>query len=830
MSVTDLSSSLLELATVYYVCRDTETLLKTFAGRMGTSLSARGVLVWLKENQASDEENTPTNGDAPEADEELTLKLRATWFPAGERVDTAGDLITEGLPLQVCASGETAQFSSQTDDQGRLAHLASASRPRIKTELCCSLPGARGTLGVLEILNPRSGGFTREEERFIEEASRITALVLESRLAQEREHEDHLATVERLTLLYDISRTFTSTLELEELLPVIVEKICDIMQAEACNLWLIDATAGDLYAVQQAGEDPTLGEGARCSIGDGVAGKAAQSGQGMLVENAAEETMLSSRREAETEEFHIESMLCVPLLKEQEVIGAIEVINKLEGGAFAEKDLFFLSNICEQAAVAIHNANLLKAERKANVLDALLNISREITSTLDLDHVLTTVVHQASTVVTFDRCAIGLFDHDRFLLGAVSGEKEAPKTREMAQLRDILEWVAGREEAVSLDQYEDGWHTTPEEAKERAAAFLEAQSYSGFYAVPLRDDQGAIGAIALLHSDAEFLNEIERETISILANQTAVAIRNAQLYQQVPLAGFLKPLAERKQKLLSAMPRARWMKWAWRAAMIAGLLLVIPMPVRIGTNASVVPGERRMVTAEVGGIAERVLIHEGSAVQAGDLLATLDSSADQLKLAQARSSLAIAQRALADAEFQRDPAAAGQARIQVQLYQAETQLEQKRVDEARLIAPISGVVVTPRVEQKTGTMIAPGEMFCELVDEAHMAVTMNVHETDLPMLRPGSPVRIKLNSLPTETLRGTLDRIGAMTQPEEGEQYFVVRADFDNPGLLARDGMVGRAKILADGGWFSSGWYPLGYVILRTPARWAWEKAWSWLP
>lgn len=831
MSVTDLSSSLLELATVYYACRDTETLLKTFAGRMGTSLGARGVLVWLPENSGSlgDRQGSP-NGNGSEEEEEFTLKLRATWFAAGERIETAADSISDGLPVQIFVNGETMRFSAQSDDEESLAHLAHASALRVKTGIYCALPGPRGALGVIEILNPRNGGFTREEERFIEEASRITALVLESRLAAEVEQQDRLAAVERLTLLYDISRTFTSTLELEELLPVIAEKIRDIMQAQACNLWLTDAEAGDLYAVQQAGEDPTVGENARCAMGEGVVGKAAQSGQGVLIENAAEEEQLAQRRKGETEEFRLESVLCVPLLKDDEVIGTVEVINGPEGEAFEERDLFFLSNICEQAAVAIHNANLLKAERKVNALDALLNISKEITSTLDLDHVLTTVVHQASGVVSFDRCAIGLFDRDRFLLGAISGEKDVPKTPEMTKLRDILEWVAGRKEPVSIHQYEDGWHAAPEESKERTTAFLESQSYSGFYALPLRDDQGAIGAVALMHSDAEFLNESEQETVSILANQTAVAIRNAQLYQQVPLAGFLKPLAERKQKLLAAMPRAEWMKWAWRAAMVAGLLVVIPMPMRIGTNATVVPGERRMVTAEAGGIAERILIHEGSHVQAGDLLATLDSSADQLKLAQARSSLAIAQRALADAEFQRDPGAAGQARIQVQLYQAETQLEQKRVDEARLIAPISGVVVTPRVEQKTGTMIAPGEMFCELVDEAHMAVTMNVHETDLPMLRPGSPVRIKLNSLPTETIQGTLDRIGAMTQPEEGEQYFVVRADFDNPGLLARDGMVGRAKILAGGGWFSSGWYPLGYVILRTPARWAWEKAWSWLP
>ncbi|HKF51772.1 MAG TPA: GAF domain-containing protein [Candidatus Acidoferrales bacterium] len=826
MSVTGFSSSLLELATVYYACRDTETLLKTFAARVGTSLNARGVLVWLSDDGSA---TADQNSDA-EAETELRLRLRAAWFPAGERTSPTADLIAEGLPLQAVENGETLRLSLDSDDSENLSHLSLHSSAKIKTVLYCVLPGTTGTLGVVEILDPRGGTSTHEEERYLEEASRITALVLENRLQQEDELQDHLATVERLTLLYDIGRTFTSTLELEELLPVIAEKLRDIMQAEACNLWLADAEAGDLYAVQQAGEDPTLSEDARCAMGEGAVGKVAQTGQGLLVENAAEETQLDARRASETADFHIDSMMCVPLLKEAEVIGAVEMINKIDGGAFAEKDLFFLSSICEQATIAIHNANLLKAERKLNVLDALLNISREITSTLDLDHVLTTVVHQASTVVPFDRCAIGLFDRDRFLLGAVSGENDVPKTPEMGQLRDIMEWVAGREEPVSNHQYEDGWHASPEETKPRTAAFLEAQDYSGFYALSLRDDQGAIGAIALMHGDAEFLNESERETVSILANQTAVAIRNAQLYQQVPLAGFLKPLAERRQKFLAAMPRARWMKWAWRATAAAALLIAIPIPMRIGANATVVPAERRVVSAEAGGIAERVLIHEGSVVHSGDLLAVLDSSAAQLELAQARSSLAIAQRALADAEFQRDPAAAGQAGIQVQLYRAQVQLEQKRVDEAQLIAPISGVVVTPRVEQKVGTMLSPGEAFCELVDEAHMAVTMNVREVDLPMLRAGSPVRIKLNSLPTDTLHGTLDRIGAMTQPEEGEQFFVVRADFANSGLAARDGMVGRGKILAGGGWFSSGWYPVGYVIFRAPFRWAWEKAWSWLP
>lgn len=830
------SSDLFDLATIYYSCRDTDTLLKTFASRLAASFEARAVLVWLREKEIQENLNAESEESEEENDEAAGdgLSCRTAWVAPGERFDVLDDVAGESLLRAVLADGETRQFTFTSGDDKfeSLIHLSENSRLRVKTALYVALPGPQGAIGVVEVLNPRRSKFVPEEITFTEEASRITALALENRFAHEREQHGQLSAIERLTSLYDISRIFNSTLELEELLPVIAEKVRDILNAEAANLWLVDPAAGDLFAVQQAGEDPTVGENARCAMGEGLLGQTAQSGKAALIADASEEELLVERNEKSTGEFKIETMMISPMLKGDEVLGILEVINRLEGGPFSEEDLFFLTSVSEQAAIAIHNAKLLEAERKVSVLDALLSISREITSTLDLDHVLTTVVHQASTVVPFDKCVIGLFDRDRFLLGAVSGEKEVPKTREMDRLRSIIEWVSGQEGPVAADQYEDGWRTEPEEfgLRGQVSGFLEEHGYSGFYVLPLRDDQGALGAIALLSGDAEFLNDSQKETLAILANQVAVAIRNAQLYQQVPLSGFLKPLAERKEKVLGKLRGGRWIEWAGRAAVIVGLLIAIPYPVRIGANVTVVPAARRIITAEASGIVQRVLVREGIHVKTSQLVGVLDSSANRVKLAQAETSLALAERNLAEAEFRRDPAAAGQARFRVNLYRAETTYERTRVDEAQLISPISGVVVTPHVEQKVGTLLHAGEEFCEVVDEHHMAVKMYVRETDLPLLRTGAPVDLKLNALPTMTIVGKVDRIGAIARPQEGEQFFVVRASFTNPGDAARDGMVGRAKILASGGWFSSGWYPVGYALFRAPFRWAWEKTWSWLP
>lgn len=809
------SSALYELACVSLACRDQDTLLKTFAARLGATLGARSVLVWQ-------------NGGGNQS-----LACRMRWSEPGERLNPAAEPAEESLLAEVhqafCLSAGTRRVGKGEVEPDALLHLEEASRARVKSILYAALPGAQGSLGVVEVLNKRTGEFTAEDAQFLAEASGLAGQALANLAAIERERHSQLATLDRLTALYDLGRTFTSTLELSELLPIVAGKIRDILGASACNVWLADASASDLYLAEQVGEDASAEQGARAVASEGLFGEVTQQANPRLIASAADDPALDERRAAGGE-FEIQSWMAAPLRKEDDVLGVVELVNKADGTPFDEDDLFFLSSISEQAAVALHNANLLESERKVHALDALLKISQEITSTLDLDHVLSTVVHQAGTVVPFDRCVIGFFDRGRFVLGAVSGETEVPKTREMSELRERLEWVAQQENPVSADLFEDGWHANPEGARAQFGSFLEAHEHNGFYALPLRDDQGTLGAMALLSGDADFLTDTNRETVAILANQTTVAIRNAQLYQQVPLANLLQPLAARKQKMMAAVLRGKWLVYAERMGLAAVLLAIIPWPMRLGTDATVVPAERRVVSAIQGGVVQHVFVREGDSVIPGQLLAQLDDGADRVKLAQAGADLGQARRDLAEAEFRNDPPAAGQAQIRADLHMAEVNLEQQRIEEAQLRAPIAGIVVTPKVQDKTGTMAKPGDAFCEVVGQDRIGAEMSVAEEDLGLVQTGKSVALKLNAYPTETFQGRVERIGAQAQAEAGEQYFLVRATFDNPGGRARDGMAGRARVRAGGGWFQSGWYPVGYVLLRSPFRWFWQKAWAWLP
>ena len=440
---------------------------------MGAALGARAVLVWVF-NSASG-----------------MLVCRMRWVEPGERLHPTEIGVSGGTLAELYQTRATRRVPAREIAVEDLEHLDEASRPRVKSALYASLPGVKAPEGVVEVLNKRAGEFTAEDAHFLEEACRLAGQALTNLEAIEAERHSQLATLERLTALYDLGRTFTSTLELEELLPIVAGKIRDILGAQACNLWLTSADGKELSLVKQIGEDPTVEENARASLTEGLLGEIVHQANPKLVEDPKLEPGLEERRKSRRQ-IQIQAWMGAPLRRENEVLGVVELVNKADGTPFNEDDLFFLSSISEQAAVALHNANLLESERKVHALDALLKISQEITSTLDLDHVLTTVVHQASSVVPFDRCVIGFFDRGRFVLGAISGETEVPKTREMDDLRSRLEWVAGQENPVSAGfVLEDGWHAEPEEARAQVVSFLEAHENNGFMWPGLcMDDQG----------------------------------------------------------------------------------------------------------------------------------------------------------------------------------------------------------------------------------------------------------------------------------------------------------------------------------------------------
>src|SRR5580700_9084559 len=154
------TSALFELASVSLACRDQDTLLKTFAARVGATLGARAVFVWMHDQGAE------------------ALICRTRWIETGERIVPVSDPVSEGPLAVVFESAITSRLSSQDLSLEDLEHLEETSRIRVKSAMFASLPGPDGPDGVVEVLNKRAGNFSEEDAHFLEEAARLAGQAL----------------------------------------------------------------------------------------------------------------------------------------------------------------------------------------------------------------------------------------------------------------------------------------------------------------------------------------------------------------------------------------------------------------------------------------------------------------------------------------------------------------------------------------------------------------------------------------------------------------------------------------------------------------------------
>jgi RND family efflux transporter MFP subunit len=642
---------------------------------------------------------------------------------------------------------------------------------------------------------------------------------LASAIAYEDERNSNLESISRLTQFYDLEKVFGSTLEMETLLPIITAKLRELLSVQAVNLWMV-ADENQLVLASRAGEDATFEEGAILPAGQGIAGQVSESGETLLIEDASHE--LLQARNGELEEGRIASLMAAPLVVQEKEVGVVEAINKFDGTPFDEDDLFLLSSVTEATANSLNNASLLQTERKVQVLETLVKVSGEITSTLNIDRVLQTVVNGTGAVIPYERAAIALEQRGRLQLKAVSGlEQINPDDADVKRLRELLQWAYMLEGELLVSQKDEEVAADREETRAKMRAYFEQSGMRGFYGVPLYDQEGKLGILSFESSDPDFLSEAHFEMIKIVASQATVALRNAALYKEVPFINVLEPLLQKKQKFMAAPARQR-ATWAAAAAGVVLLLVAVPFPMRLEGGAQVASAQTAQVQTEIPGAVKRVYVHEGDLVQKGSVLADLDDWDYRAALSAAEAKYETASAEANKALAGNDGGEAGIQRVQAAYWASEVQRAGDRLERTHLRSPITGRVTTAHVEDLTGRYLAPGDSFAQVVDDSTALIDVAVDESDAPLLRPAASASVKLEAYPARTFKGQVAVISPIAQAQEDGRVFIARVLVANPGDLMRPGMQGRGKIYA-------GWHPIGYVFLRGPAAWLYSKLWSWL-
>lgn len=161
----------------------------------------------------------------------------------------------------------------------------------------------------------------------------------------------------RLQRLLEISTTLTSTLDLRQLLDMVIDTANDLAETDYASILLIDGGSGELYFAASNGVS-YVDEYAVVALDGSVAGKVVRSGKPLIISDVQREAL--EYAEIKAAHYVTRNMLSVPLRTKGHVIGVLEAINKRGGGDYSRQDVALLQVLASQAAVAIQNARLFQ--------------------------------------------------------------------------------------------------------------------------------------------------------------------------------------------------------------------------------------------------------------------------------------------------------------------------------------------------------------------------------------------------------------------------------------------------------------------------------------
>jgi len=170
----------------------------------------------------------------------------------------------------------------------------------------------------------------------------------------------------RTRVLYDLAREFAAQLDLDQLLPLIVNKCREVLDAEGVSVFLLDRERGELYVPYNSQMDPEVAArltGLRFAADRGIVGSILKSGRAERVDDPARDARFYSGVDTRSR-VTTRSMLAVPLVARGESVGVIEAVNHRDG-PFRDDDLSLLESLAEVIAIALSTADRFAQSQSA---------------------------------------------------------------------------------------------------------------------------------------------------------------------------------------------------------------------------------------------------------------------------------------------------------------------------------------------------------------------------------------------------------------------------------------------------------------------------------
>ena len=438
---------------------------------------------------------------------------------------SANVLRGQRIPAQAGIAGETMRTGRAVrvrtaEDRARIYRdIETVTQYHTQDIVAVPLKLGSETVGVMEAVHSQVYTFGEDDLRLLESAGSWAAIAI----GNARQHQRLQRRLRESQALAAIGRALNETLDLEHVLRLIITSTRQIIpQATGAVILVTDEAIDSVRVVTEQGQiEHRLREGER--LEHDPVGRATSGGQVFRVNDLASEGV--ARPWGVTAE--VRSLLAAPVHSGNVYFGVIRV-QSTDANAFDADDERLLSTLGDEAAIAIQNARLYQSEHTQRELaEALRDTAATLSSSLDLDEVLDRILDNMGRVVPHDAAHIMLVESGVARAARWRGYDRSAEDPLRARRFSVVDtehlrlMFESNQPLVIADTRDfPQWNSLP-----------GSRTVRSFIGAPIRIKRRLLGFINLESLMAGFFGPEYADRLQTFANQAAVAIENARLYQ-----------------------------------------------------------------------------------------------------------------------------------------------------------------------------------------------------------------------------------------------------------------------------------------------------------
>lgn len=348
-----------------------------------------------------------------------------------------------------------------------------------------------------------------------------------TRTTQQLEH--------RLMALQRINGVSNSVMDLDQTLEITAQVVSEELHVELCSIFFYDELQRVLTLRATNGPRPLGGMHFTLRLGEGYSGWVADKGSPLIVNDALTDTNYASEAHAYPTDLH--GLMALPIIffgSAERLIGVISV-QSVEPRDFTRDEVSFVEVVAGIVAINIENGRLYEQtdeqlRRKVHELATIHRVSSIIASTLNLDEVLQIITTQAVHLSGAERSCIFELDQERQKLHVLAHYGLSSNLVANMQI-SVGHCCAGRSVQTGRPSMAVDCFETDETCFLHSDPFVSSEIHS-VLCVPLKVKQKILGCICIYSNHRHLLSPEQMQLVITFANEAAIAIENARLYEE----------------------------------------------------------------------------------------------------------------------------------------------------------------------------------------------------------------------------------------------------------------------------------------------------------